>query len=113
VSESMRPLVVGLLASELLVNREALPEASRDNGLENFTALQGGIGPELVKEFGERFKDSRSYFGEVPHHAATPREYLQKMATRGKYEKKASCWTAEVRRHRRNGEEKPQTPSVK
>src|SRR5579871_133104 len=79
VGESMRPWVVRLLASELLVNREALPEASPDR-LETLTAFQGGIGPELVAEFGERFKHSRSYFNEAAGHASNPREHLQRVA---------------------------------
>jgi hypothetical protein len=105
VSESMRKWVVRLLASELLANHHALPEASRDR-LEILTALQGGIGPELKQEFGERFKHSRSYFKLAAGHT-DPREYLQEVATRqsGKYEKRSPYWTAEVKRSPERGNE--------
>ncbi len=99
VSESVRPLVVRLLASELLANHEALPEASPDK-LETLTALQGGIGPELNKEFGERFKHRPSYFAMAAQHAANPREYLEEIARThtGKYTKQSPYWTAEGKR---------------
>jgi hypothetical protein len=112
VGESMRPLVVRLLASELLANKEALPEAQKGS-LESFTALQGGVGPELKQEFGERFRNSRSYFTGAVNCASHPREYLQEMASThtGKYTKKASSWTAEVERGGKEMEESsPSSP---
>jgi hypothetical protein len=114
VGESMRSLVVRLLATELLANREALPEAATDR-LETLTAVQGAIGPELVKEFGERFKDSRSYLAEAVRHATNPRAYLQEMARAhtGKYEKKSACWTAEAKNSRGNRVEDPSSPPQK
>ena len=101
VAESVRPGVVRLIATELLANQKALPEAPTDR-LETLTALQGAIGPELVKEFGERFKNSRSYFADAVRHAIDPRAFLQEMARAhtGKYEKKSACWTTEAKPNR-------------
>jgi hypothetical protein len=111
VGESMRPWVVRLLATELLANQQALPEAATDR-LETLTALQGGIGPELVAEFGERFKNSRSYFENAARYASNPREHLQKIARAhtGKYEKSSPCWTAEREHSQRNPQGKNQAP---
>jgi hypothetical protein len=112
VGESMRPRVVSLLAVELLANHQALPEATTDR-LEALTALQGGIGPELVREFGERFKDSRSYFENAARHASNPREHLQKMSRMhtGKYEKSSPRWTTEVKRNRESRNETGRSPN--
>ena len=112
VGESMRPGIVRLLATELLANREALPEATTGR-LEALTALQGGIGPELVREFGERFKDSRSYFENAARHASNPREHLQKMSRMhtGKYEKSSPRWTTEVKRNRESRNETGRSPN--
>jgi len=112
IGDSMRSWVVRLLATELLVNQNALPEAAQDR-LETLTALQGGIGPELVKEFGERFKHSRSYFNQAAGHASNPREHLQAVAQpaeqKRRYEKKSPYWSAEVKRTRKSKEASQQS----
>jgi hypothetical protein len=76
VSKELRPAVVKLLATELLVNQKALDRLPVEK-LIPVTASQGGIVPELKKEFGHF--SAWTIENAVKYYPGHPRGYLSKV----------------------------------
>ena len=83
LNERLRPSVMRLLASEFVVNGNAMPTALPKD-LEALTALQGAIWPELAASFGGRFDQAQSYLQIAATFPSAPRDYLSDIAERHK-----------------------------
>lgn len=96
VNNALRPSMLHILASEFVVNREALPSA-RLKDLEALTALQGAIGPELAAAFDGRFKQgAQSHLQRAAMRPSAPKEYLAEIARRQEKRAKKKTWAEKV-----------------